>query len=272
MLLLLHCAIFYEYLRSSNDRKRKYRLVSVMLVKSTDTVLKLSGSPKPGEAIRAVLLGRSFLDSNINATIEFHWYKKESNQEQKEHHQKQHKDSERREELHKDEFKIHGATAPIYLVRKVDIGCRIGALVIVRSNISSNDFVHGDEKEKKESKILATFKSEMSDIVYMESDHVDEDCYADDTPGEGRKIGKNWRLQQKSKTSSTTVAVAETPHKHPHSIGKSFFSSSKVGASPNTFEASAMSGINDEKMNAGKLVFKAERRQIDDDSTIVGAE
>ncbi|CAL6382163.1 unnamed protein product, partial [Bathycoccus prasinos] len=243
-----------------------------MLVKSTDTVLKLSGSPKPGEAIRAVLLGRSCLDSNINATIEFHWYKKESNQEQKEHHQKQHKDSERREELHKDEFKIHGATAPIYLVRKVDIGCRIGALVIVRSNISSNDFVHGDEKEKKKSKILATFKSEMSDIVYMESDHVDGDFYADDTPGEGRKIGKNWRLQQKSKTSSTTVAVAETPHKHPHSIGKSFFSSSKVGASPNTFEASAMSGINDEKMNAGKLVFKAERRQIDDDSTIIGAE
>ena len=130
--------------------------------------------------------------------------------------------------MHKDEFKIHGATAPIYLVRKVDIGCRIGALVIVRSNISSNDFVHGDEKKKKKSKILATFKSEMSDVVYMESDHVDEDCYADDTPGEGRKIGKNWRLQQKSKTSSTTVAVAETPHKHPHSIGKSFFSSSKV--------------------------------------------
>ncbi len=84
-----------------------------MLVKSTDTVLKLSGSPKPGEAIRAVLLGRSCLDSNINSTIEFHWYKKESNQEQKEHHQKQHKDSERREELHKDELKIHGATAPI---------------------------------------------------------------------------------------------------------------------------------------------------------------
>ncbi|CAL6420385.1 unnamed protein product [Bathycoccus prasinos] len=243
-----------------------------MLVKSTDTVLKLSGSPKPGEAIRAVLLGRSCLDSNINATIEFHWYKKESNQEQKEHHQKQHKYSERREELHKDEFKIHGATAPIYLVRKVDIGCRIGALVIVRSNISSNDFVHGDEKKKKKSKILATFKSEMSDVVYMESDHVDEDCYADDTPGEGRKIGKNWRLQQKSKTSSTTVAVVETPHSHPHSIGKSFFSSLKVGASPNTFEASAMSGINDEKMNAGKLVFKEERGQIDDDSTIIGAE
>ena len=272
MLLLLHRAIICEYSRGSNDRKRKYRLVSVMLVKSTDTVLKLSGSPKPGEAIRAVLLGRSCLDSNINATIEFHWYKKESNQEQKEHHQKQHKDSERREELHKDEFKIHGATAPIYLVRKVDIGCRIGALVIVRSNISSNDFVHGDEKKKKKSKILATFKSEMSDIVYMESDHVDEDCYADDTPGEGRKIGKNWRLQQKSKTSSTTVAVVETPHSHPHSIGKSFFSSSKVGASPNTFEASAMSGINDEKMNAGKLVFKEERGLIDDDSTIIGAE
>ena len=272
MLLLLHRAIICEYSRGSNDRKRKYRLVSVMLVKSTDTVLKLSGSPKPGEAIRAVLLGRSCLDSNINATIEFHWYKKESNQEQKEHHQKQHKDSERREELHKDEFKIHGATAPIYLVRKVDIGCRIGALVIVRSNISSNDFVHGDEKKKKKSKILATFKSEMSDVVYMESDHVDEDCYADDTPGEGRKIGKNWRLQQKSKTSSTTVAVVETPHSHPHSIGKSFFSSSKVGASPNTFEASSMSGINDEKMNAGKLVFKEERGQIDDDSTIIGAE
>ena len=63
-----------------------------MLVKSTDTVLKLSGSPKPGEAIRAVLLGRSCLDSNINATIEFHWYKKESNQEQKEHHQKREQD------------------------------------------------------------------------------------------------------------------------------------------------------------------------------------
>ena len=45
--------------------------------KNNNASLKLSGVTKPGEAIRAVLLGHLNLDSNADATIEFQWYKKE---------------------------------------------------------------------------------------------------------------------------------------------------------------------------------------------------
>ena len=102
-----------------------------MSVNSSNVSLMLSGSPKPGEAIRAVFLG----DSNLNlSTVEFQWYKKEYNQQHRERHHQQQKESDRIEELSDDEFEIHGATAPIYLVRKVDIGCHIGVLAIFRSN------------------------------------------------------------------------------------------------------------------------------------------
>ena len=176
--------------------------------------LKLSGVPRPGEAIRAVLLGHLNLDSNADATIEFQWYKKEyQGPEGKAQQQRQKGDPDRREELSEDEREILGATAPIYLVRKVDLGCRIGALAILRSRISDeddeDDFDKDDEvfeKKKKEgSKILATFKSEMADIVHMENDDVDEDYYGDDAPGERKKkMSKSWRMQQKSKTSSSS--------------------------------------------------------------------
>jgi hypothetical protein len=154
-----------------------------MPVSSSNVTVMLSGSPKPGEAIRAVLLG----DLNLNlSTVEFQWYKKEYNQENREPH-RQPKKSDHLEELSDDEFEIHGATAPIYLVRKVDIGCHIGVLVIFRSN-SRGDFE--EERKKESNKILGTFKSEMIDMVHLENDEVDEDYYGDDVSGEQKTMSK----------------------------------------------------------------------------------
>ena len=255
--------------------------------------LKLSGVPRPGEAIRAVLLGHLNLDSNADATIEFQWYKKEyQGQEGKAHdehdnqQQRQKGDPDRREELSEDERKILGATAPIYLVRKVDLGCRIGALAILRSRISDeddeDDFDKDDEvfeKKKKEgSKILATFKSEMADIVHMESDDVDEDYYGDDAPGERKKkMSKSWRMQQKSKTSSssttTATATAKMIHKQSHHEEKLTTTSSSSISSPDDLEATKRSGSGGEgNTRTGKSAVKEERRRIEGDSTPIGDE
>ena len=239
--------------------------------KSDNAWLKLSGLSRPGEAIRAVILGHLNLDSNTDTIIEFQWYKKECDQQRKEEHQQQ-TDSEHREELNDDEYEIPGASAPIYLVRKDDVGCRIGVLAILRSN-SSRDFVDEDEKKKKQSrKMLAKFKSEMVDIVHMESDDVDEECYGDYVRGERTKMSWSWRKLQKSKTSSTGAAAAalNTTHKHHHEKGGK--SSSSLSSSvPNVFEISTRSGGDDGKISTGKSVVKEEQRQIDD-STTVGAE
>ena len=48
------------------------------------------------------------------------------------------------------------AMAPIYLVREVDVGCRIGVLTIICARSSG--------------KILATLKSEMANVVFVEED------------------------------------------------------------------------------------------------------
>ena len=254
--------------------------------------LKLSGVPRPGEAIRAVLLGHLNLDSNADATIEFQWYKKEyQGQEGKAHdehdnqQQRQKGDPDCREELSEDERKILGATAPIYLVRKVDLGCRIGALAILRSRSASDDddedFNKDEvfEKKKKEgSKILATFKSEMADIVHMESDDVDEDYYGDDAPGERKKkMSKSWRMQQKSKTSSssttTATATAKMIHKQSHHEEKLTTTSSSSISSPDDLEATKRSGSGGEgNTRTGKSAVKEERRRIEGDSTPIGDE
>jgi hypothetical protein len=99
------------------------------------------------------------------------------------------------------------------------------------------------EKKKKEgSKILATFKSEMADIVHMESDDVDEDYYGDDAPGERKKkMSKSWRMQQKSKTSSST-AKAKMIHKQSHHEEKVTTTSSSSITSPDDLEATKRSG------------------------------
>ena len=178
-----------------------------MSVNSSNVSLMLSGSPKPGEAIRAVFLGDSNLDLS---TVEFQWYKKEYNQQHRERHHQQQKESDRIEELSDDEFEIHGATAPIYLVRKVDIGCHIGVLAIFRSNCKG-DFE--DERKKESNKILATFKSVMANMVHLEND---DGYHDDDVLGERKKVSKNWKLQQKSKTTSTAAAAAtKTTQKYP---------------------------------------------------------
>ena len=88
-----------------------------MPVSSSNVTVMLSGSPKPGEAIRAVLLG----DLNLNlSTVEFQWYKKEYNQEYREPH-RQPKKSDRLEELSDDEFEIHGGD----VCRHRDVACFI---------------------------------------------------------------------------------------------------------------------------------------------------
>ena len=123
---------------------------------NSNASLKLSGVPRPGEAIRAVLLGHLNLDSFADATIEFQWYKKEyQGQEGKAHdehdnqQQRQKGDPDRREELSENEREILGATAPIYLVRKVDLGCRIGALAILQSRSASDDHDEDDFQQRR---------------------------------------------------------------------------------------------------------------------------
>merc|ERR1711966_638599 len=96
------------------------------------------------------------------------------------------------------------------------------------------------KKKKEGSKILATFKSEMADIVHMENDDVDEDYYGDDAPGERKKkMSKSWRRQQKSKTSSssstataTATATAKMIHIQSHHEEKVTTTSSSSISSP----------------------------------------
>merc|ERR1712072_124372 len=101
---------FLSRVRALCVSKRKHRSASAVVIaqrccckkqgampgKSNSASLKLSGLPKPGEAIRAVFLEHLNLDSNTDATIEFQWYKKECAQQRKEeyhhdhhHHQQQ---------------------------------------------------------------------------------------------------------------------------------------------------------------------------------------
>ncbi|CAL6279028.1 unnamed protein product [Bathycoccus prasinos] len=255
---------------------------------NNNSSLKLSGVPRPGEAIRAVLLGDLNLDSNADATIEFQWYKKEylrregkgeGEDERDNQQQRQKGDQDRREKLSEDEREIHGANAPIYLVRKVDLGCSIGALAILRSRSASDDDDEDfnkdevfEKKTKEGSKILATFKSEMADIVHMESDDVDEDYYDDDALGE-RKKKMSWRMQQKSKTSSSSTATASAKmiHKHSHHEEKLSMTSSSSISSPDDLEATKRSGSGGEgNTRTGKLEVKEERRRIEGDSTPIG--
>ena len=176
------------------------------------------------------------------------------------------------------------------MVRKVDLGCRIGALAILRSRISDeddeDDFDKDDEvfeKKKKEgSKILATFKSEMADIVHMESDDVDEDYYGDDAPGERKKDEQELeKMQQKSKTSSSSSTATATadgdgendPQKQSHHEEKVTTTSSSSISSPDDLEATKRSGSGGEgNTRTGKSAVKEERRRIEGDSTPIGDE
>ena len=265
---------------------------------NNNATLKLSGLPRPGEAIRAVLLGHLNLDSNADATIEFQWYRKEYTTEQEEEGEegeergKQRKrGKDQREQLNEDEREIPGATAPIYLVRKVDNGCRIGALAILRSSSPNDDFEDDDKdgKRKKESsKVLATFKSEMSDIVHMESDDEDEDYYGEDASGGERKqTKKSWRkLQQRSKTattSSTTTkstttssAAVKTIPKHPHYEEKRPSASSSSSSSAlDAFETTKRSGDREDgtRRTTGKsAVTEKRRRQTEGNSPSLAVE
>ena len=264
---------------------------------NNNATLKLSGLPRPGEAIRAVLLGHLNLGSNADATIEFQWYRKEYTTDQEEEEEEEERGKQRkrrkdqREQLNEDEREIPGATAPIYLVRKVDIGCRIGALAILRSCSPNDDFEDDDKdgKRKKESsKVLATFKSEMSDIVHMESDDEDEDYYGEDASGGERKqTKKSWRkLQQRSKTASTsstttkstttTSAAAKTIHKHPHYDEKRpSASSSSSSSSLDASETTKRSGDREDgtRRTTGKsAVTEKRRRQTEDNSSALALE
>jgi len=133
---------------------------------NSTALLKISGSPEPGEALRAVLIGSiptfqrrksgakkkknelktrservsspsinddaknrssphrrspssSFADEEEEEeeelVIEFQWFRTSKGDESEEH------------------LAIVGATAPIYLVRKVDVGCHIKAVATLRS-------------------------------------------------------------------------------------------------------------------------------------------
>ena len=97
--------------------------------------------------------------------------------------------------MSEDEREILGATAPIYLVRKVDLGCRICALAILRSRISDEDdeddfdkdYEVFEKKKKEGSKILATFKSEIADIVHWKTTTSMKTITATMRRGSGRK-------------------------------------------------------------------------------------
>lgn len=145
---------------------------------NSTALLKISGSPEPGEALRAILIGsiptfqqRKRASSNVKkkkkektkSSSSSNDDKKRDDNAQKNHPQRSTfstiEEEEEEEEALVLEFQwfrttkgdeseenlaIVGATAPIYLVRKVDVGCHIKAVATLRS-------------QSREGIVLATF-------------------------------------------------------------------------------------------------------------------
>ena len=161
----------------------------------TRAQLKLSGQPKPGEAIRAVLVGQlnvTGAQSNDDLTLEFQWFRRRRMND----NNSQGKEGEEEEE----EEIIEGCTAPIYLIRKQDLDHKIGAVAMLRSKKDDNRHV------------LATFRAEMDTSVFMDDDDFglleDED---DDDYGNmhGAKfVGRRQQIAQASKKKKNKETLA----------------------------------------------------------------
>ncbi|CAL6305586.1 unnamed protein product [Bathycoccus prasinos] len=138
---------------------------------NSTALLKISGSPEPGEALRAILIGSipTFQQRKRASSNDKKRDDDEKNHPQRstfstiEEEEEEDKEEEEEEEALVLEFQwfrttkgdeseenlaIVGATAPIYLVRKVDVGCHIKAVATLRS-------------QSREGIVLATFTGEL---------------------------------------------------------------------------------------------------------------
>ena len=195
---------------------------------NSTALLKISGSPEPGEALRAILIGsiptfqqRKRASSNVKkkkkektkSSSSPNDDKERVDDAQKNHPQRstfstieEEEDKEEEEALvlefqwfrttkgdeSEENLAIVGATAPIYLVRKVDVGCHIKAVATLRSQsregivlatftgeleaeIKDGDLHRGKKKVKKGGKAFLTSISSPSEKKALEDDDDDSD-------------------------------------------------------------------------------------------------